>query len=122
MATYKIGLKLDGTALNLTDDDYKIDYKNIDTINTSEAGTNLRSATRLGVKEMTIAYKCIETELSTLRTANEKSYITATYYDEKTSQDKTWRCYMSGYKESLILEDNSHRYYKVSFKLVDLEN
>lgn len=118
----KIVLKLNGTALALTNDKFDEDQSAVDSVNTSEAGTTLRSVTRTGIKGYSVGYTAIETDKILLDGYNKAAKLTATIYDEATSAEKTWSCYMSNYKASLILEDKSHRYYKVSFKLNDLEN
>lgn len=118
----KIVLKLNGTALDLTNDKFDEERSSVDSINTSEAGTTLRSVTRTGVKGYSVSYTAIETDKILLDGFANAAYLTATIYDESTAAEKTWRCYISNYKVSLILEDKSHRFYKVSFKLNDLEN
>ena len=118
----KIVLKLNGTALNLTNDKFDEDRSSVDSLNTSEAGTTLRAVIRTGIKGYSVSYTCIETDKILLDGFNDAAALTATIYDETTAQEKTWRCFMSNYKASLVLEDNSHRFYKVSFKLNDLEN
>lgn len=119
---YVIELKINDVALNLTDDQFNVKFKSVDNKVTSEAGTTLRSVTRTGVRSMSISYQCIETDKILLESYSKASSLTAKYYDETTSTVKTWRCYMDGYSENLVSEDNAHRNYKVSFNLLDLEN
>lgn len=120
--SYVINLKINNVALDLTDDQFDVSFKSIDNRNTSEAGTTLRSVTRTGIRSMSISYQCIETDKILLEAYSKKSSLTAKFYDETTSTNIEWRCFMDGYSENLVSEDNAHRNYKVSFNLLDLEN
>lgn len=118
-----IQLTLNGHTLELTSDKYTESFNAVDTINTSEAGTTLRAVVRAGVPSLSVAYKCIDSEKAALDYLNKQSSLTATRWSEDDSgADIQWTCYMSNYSADLISEDSSHRYYKVSFKLNDLEN
>lgn len=122
MAFPLINLKINNVSLELTDDQYNVTFKAVDNKVTSEAGTTLRSVTRTGIRTMSISYTCIETDKILLEGYSKASSLTAKFYDETTSTDIEWRCFMEGYSENLVVEGTSHRYYKVSFKLCDLEN
>lgn len=118
-----IQLTLNGHTLELTDDKYTESFRAVDTINTSEAGTTLRAVVRAGVPTLSVSYKCIDSERAVLDYLNRQSSLTASRWSEEDSGlDLQWTCYMSDYSADLISEDSSHRYYKVSFKLNDLEN
>lgn len=117
-----IRLWLNNVELDLTDDDYSFSYKNVDSLKTSEAGTNLRDITRTGIPSMKISYECIESEKVKLLAYSKLSSLTAKYWDETTQAYKTWDCFMTGYSEKLIVEGTTHRYYKVGFTLEDLED
>lgn len=116
-----IELKLNNTTLTLTADKYKTSYKSVDALNTSEAGTTIRSVIRTGILTMDIGYKCDAAEKKLLDGWNKASSLTCKYYDEETSAVKTWTCFMSNYSADLIMETSTTRFYKVSFKLNDLE-
>lgn len=116
----KIILKLNGTALSLTDDSFKESYSAVDNVNTSEAGTTLRAVVRTGIPGRSISYKCDETEKALLDGFNKLSSLTVTLYDEVAQRNKNWKCFMEGYSASLIVDAGTKRYYKVSFKLRDL--
>ena len=118
----KIALKLDGTTLNLTNDQYSESFSSVDSRSISEAGTTLRAVTRTGIRKMSISYECTETDKIALEALAKLSSVTATLYDETTSANVTWTCFVDGFKADLQIEDGSHRYYKVSFTLNDLEN
>ena len=119
---YKITLILNSATLDLTNDKYEESYSSVDLRNTSEAGTTLRAVTRTGVRKMSISYDCTETDKIALEALAKLSSVTATLYDETTATNVTWTCFVDGFKADLQIEDNSHRYYKVSFTLNDLEN
>lgn len=116
----KIILKINGTALNLTNDSFKESFSSVDNINTSEAGTTLRSVTRTGIPSRSFSFKCTETDKILLDGYSKLSRVTATLFNEAAGTNKTWECFISNYSSDLIIEDGSHRYYKVSFKLNDL--
>ena len=117
-----IELKLNNTTLALTDDKYKESYKSVDSLNTSEAGTTLRAVTRTGILTMDISYKCTAAEKKLLDGWNKASSLICKRYDEVTSAVVEWVCFMSNYSADLIMDDGTTRYYKVSFKLNDLES
>lgn len=118
----KIVLKIDNVTLNLTDDKYTEDFANVDSLNKSEAGTNLRAVTRTGIPSMSISYTCDETELAFLEQKAKASSITVKKWSEENDATVTWNCFISGFKKDLIVETDDNRFYKVSFKLNDLEN
>ena len=118
---YKIALKLDNTTLDLTNDQYSESFSSVDSRNTSEAGTTLRAVTRTGIRKMSVSYECTETDKIALEALAKLSSVTATLYDETTAANVTWTCFVDGFKADLQIEDNRHRYYKVSFTLNDLE-
>ena len=119
---FKITLILNSTTLDLTNDQYSESYSSVDSRNTSEAGTTLRAVTRTGIRKMSISYECIEADKIALEALTKLSSVTATLYDETTSANVTWTCFVDGFKADLQIEDSSHRYYKVSFTLNDLES
>ena len=118
----KIVLKIDNVALNLTDDKYTEDFSNVDSLNKSEAGTNLRAVTRTGIPSMSISYTCDDTELAVLEGKAKASSLTVKKWSESSGTEITWKCFMNSFKKDLIVETATERLYKVSFKLNDLEN
>lgn len=118
----KIVLKLNNTALDLTNEKYTESYKNVDSLSTSEAGTTLRAVVRTGIPTLSVSYKCIASEKALLDGFAKASSLSATKYDEVTSAAVNWSCFMSDYSADLIVETATDRFYKVSFKLNDLEN
>lgn len=118
----KIILKIDNVALELTDDKYTEDFSNADSLNKSEAGTNLRAVTRTGIPSMSISYTCDESELAFLETKAKASSISVKKWSEENNTEITWACFISNFKKDLIVETDDNRFYKVSFKLNDLEN
>lgn len=117
----KIKLIINDVELELTNDGYSKSLSSVDSRNTSEAGTTLRAVTRTGIPSLDISYKCIETEEVKLETYSKQSSLLAQLLDESTGELISWRCFMDGFKSDLVVEDNNHRYYNVSFKLNDLE-
>lgn len=118
-----ITLSLNGHVLELTDDKYSESYGAVDSLNTSEAGTTLRAVTRTHIPTLSVAYKCIETEKAFLDECNKASSLTCHKWSEEDSGCLLeWDCFMSNYTADLIVDGDAHRFYKVSFKLNDLEN
>ena len=118
-----ISLALNGRYLDLTDDKYSENYGAVDNVSTSEAGTTLRAVTRTHITTLSVAYKCIEEEKAFLDECDKASMLTASKWSEEDSgAELEWPCYMSGYSADLIVDGSTHRFYKVSFKLNDLEN
>ena len=118
-----IQLTINNNTLELTDDKYSESYSAVDTVNMSEAGTTLRAVVRTGIPTLSVSYKCIDSEKALLDYLNKQSSLTATKWSEEDSgADIEWTCYMSNYTADLIVDGDAHRFYKVSFKLNDLEN
>ena len=117
----KIELKLNNTTLALTDDKYSESYKAVDSLNTSEAGTTLRAVTRTGILTLSVSYKCNAAEKKLLDGFNRASSLICKKWDERTEAVVEWVCFMSNYQTDLIMEQGTDRFYKVSFKLNDLE-
>ena len=119
----KIVLKLNGVALDLTDDKYTESYSAVDNVNVSEAGTNLRAVVRTHIPTLSVSYKCTAGQKALLDGFNRASSLLATKWCEEDSGAAiSWNCYMSGYSADLIVETPTTRFYKVSFKLIDLES
>ena len=118
-----IQLTINNNTLELTYDKYSESYSAVDTVNMSEAGTTLRAVVRTGIPTLSVSYKCIDSEKALLDYLNKQSSLTATKWSEEDSgADIEWTCYMSNYTADLIVDGDAHRFYKVSFKLNDLEN
>lgn len=117
----KIVLKINDVALELTNDDYKEDFSNVDSVNVSEAGTNLRAVIRTGILGMSISYKCDAAEKARLDAYSKLSSVVVKKWDEETGSEIAWNCFITNYSTSLIMETPTTRFYKVSFKLKDLE-
>lgn len=118
----KIELTLNSTTLALTKDKYEESYSHVDKWSVSEAGTNIRAVTRLGIPTLSVAYTCDATEYASLMTLNKGSALIASKWDEETGTTSSWTCCMTDLKASLLMETPTTRWYKVSFKLKDLEN
>lgn len=117
-----ISLALNGRYLDLTADKYQESYTDDDNVNKSEAGTNLRAVTRTHIPTISVAYKCTEVDKAFLDECDKASSLTCSLWTEDDSgMEIEWDCWMSNYTPELISEDRYHRYYKVSFKLNDLE-
>ena len=118
-----VTLSLNGHVLELTDDKYSESYGAVDSRNTSEAGTTLRAVTRTHIPTLSVSYKCIDSEKAFLDECDKASRLTANKWSEEDSGCLLeWDCFMSNYSADLIVDGESHRFYKVSFKLNDLEN
>lgn len=118
----KIELKLNNETLELTNDKYEESYKNVDSLNVSEAGTNLRAVIRTAIPTLSVSYKCDATEKKKLDGFARASSLLAQKWDEYSEAVDSWTCFMDGYTADLIVETPTTRFYKVSFKLIDLES
>lgn len=118
-----ITLLIDGEELELTRDAYKESLKSVEETHVTEAGTTIRSITRSGIYGLSVSYTGTETEKKILDGAVNRDYVTVSVFDEIMGTETTHRMYVdpSSYSASLVVEDDSHRYYKLSFTLKDLE-
>ena len=116
-------LKLNNTELALTNDSYKETLSSVEDTHIKEAGTTIRTITRTGIYGLSVTYKGTETEKIILDGAVQQDYLTVKVWDEMTGAQTEHRMYInpSSYKSSLIMEDDDHRYYELSFTLEDLE-
>lgn len=120
--TPKIQLIVNNTTLELTDDKYDLSYAHVDKWSVSEAGTNLRAVTRTHIPTLNVAYECVASEKKLLDGFDKASSLSVKMWDEYSETEITWVCCMVDYKATLQRETPTTRWYKVSFKLKDLEN
>ena len=118
----KIELKINNDTLELTNEKYEESYKNVDSLNVSEAGTNLRAVMRTAIPTLSVSYICDATEKKKLDGFARASSLSAQKWDEYSEAVDSWACFMDGYTADLIVETPTTRFYKVSFKLIDLES
>ena len=118
----KIELKINNDTLELTNDKYEESYKNVDSLNVSEAGTNLRAVMRTAIPTLSVSYKCDATEKKKLDGFARSSSLLVQKWDEYSEAVDSWACFIDGYTADLIVETPTTRFYKVSFKLIDLES
>lgn len=118
-----ITLHLDNQELALTKDSYKETLGSVEHTNTTEAGTTIRTITRIGIYGLDVSYTGTEEEKIILDAAVQQDYLTVTVWDEIAGEEATHRMYIppSSYSASLVVEDDDHRYYQLSFALEDLE-
>ena len=112
----KIELKLNNETLELTNDKYE------ESLNVSEAGTNLRAVRRTAIPTLSVSYKCDATEKKKLDGFARASSLLAQKWDEYSEAADFWLCFVDGYTANLIVETPTTRFYAVSFKLIDLES
>jgi len=117
----KIELKINNDTLELTNDKYEESYKNVDSLNVSEAGTNLRAVVRTAIPTLSVSYKCDAAEKKKLDGFARASSLLAQKWDEYSEAVDSWACFMDGYRADLIVETPTTRFYKISFTLNDLE-
>ena len=118
----KIELKINNVTLELTSDKYEESYENVDSLNVSEAGTNLRAVTRTAIPTLSVSYICDATEKKKLDGFAHASSLLAHKWDEYSETVDSWACFIDGYTADLIVETPTTRFYKVGFKLIDLES
>ena len=118
-----ITLQFGETELSLTKDSYKETLGSVEETHTTEAGTTIRTITRIGIYGLSVTYKGTEEEKITLDSAVQQDYLTVRVFDELTQSLVSHRMYIepSSYSASLIVEAEDHRYYELSFTLKDLE-
>ena len=118
-----ITLKLDGSTLELTKDNYKEALRSVEETHTTEAGTTIRMITRLGIYELDVSITGTEAQKKQLDSAVLQESLTVTVWDESAEGQVDHQMYIdpSSYSSTLIVEDGTHRYYKLSFTLKDLE-
>lgn len=116
-------LKINGTELALTNDSYKEKLDSVEDTHVTEAGTTIRTITRIGIYGLSVTYKGTEAEKILLDSAVQQDYLTVKVFDETLGAQTEHRMYInpSSYKSSLLMEDDDHRYYELSFTLEDLE-
>lgn len=118
-----ITLTINNYVLDLTDDKYTESYSAVESVNKSEAGTTLRAVVRTGIPTLSVSYTCIDSEKAMLDYLNKQSSLIARRWSEEDSGiSLEWDCYMSNYSASVVIDGENNRFYKVSFKLNDLEN
>ena len=77
-------------------------YDTIESVNTSEAGTDICQVTRLGKLKLSITYTMLSDLLHTLETWRDStSYLSVDIYDFSTGAYKTRQMRMRNYKKSL---------------------
>lgn len=118
-----ITLKFGETELSLTNDSYKETLKSVENTYVTEAGTKIRNIVRSGIYGLSISYKGTETEKVILDSAVKQDYLNVIVWDETEAAPMTHRMYIdpASYGSSLIVEDDNHRYYELTFTLEDLE-
>lgn len=118
-----IGLFLNNVGLAITRDSYKETLTSVEDTHTTEAGTTIRNITRTGIYGLDVTMKGTEAEKARLDQLVQSDYVMVTVWDEVSTDLVTRRMYIvpSSYSSSLIIEDDNHRYYSLSFSLKDLE-
>ena len=118
-----ITLLINGTTLDLTKDSYKETMGSVEETHITEAGTTIRTITRIGIYGLDVTYRGTEYEKKLLDSAVRQDYLEVTVWDETEGSQVTHRMYIdpSSYGASLIVENDAHRFYEFSFSLKDLE-
>lgn len=94
----------------------------IDNRMTSEAGTTLRVLVRGGIVGLEVKLTANETTKAALDGYADAGSLTVKYYSEKSSAYVEFTGFIDGYTADLKVEDvmNTHRYYEISFSIVNL--
>lgn len=118
-----IALYINNTELSLTKDSYKETLGSVEDTHTTEAGTTIRTITRIGIYGLSISYRGTEAEKLLIDAAVQLDYLIVRVWDELAADQVEHRMFIppSSYSASLIVEDDDHRYYELSFTLEDLE-
>lgn len=118
-----ITLYIDNVELALTKESYKETLNSVEDTHTTEAGTTIRTITRLGIYGLDVSYTGTEEEKVLLDAAVQRDYLIVKVWDETAEEQIEHRMFInpSSYSASLVVEDDIHRYYNFSFSLEDLE-
>ena len=118
-----ITLTINGVELSLTKDGYKETLSSVEETHVTEAGTTIRTITRMGVYGLDVTIRGTEEEKKFLDSAVQQDYLTVVVWDETANEETEHRMYIdpSSYSSALIVEYDDHRYYELSFSLEDLE-
>lgn len=94
----------------------------VDNRMTSEAGTTLRVLVRGGIVGLEVKLTANETTKAALDVYADAGSLTVKYYSEKSSAYVEFTGFIDGYTADLKVEDttNTHRYYEISFSIVNL--
>lgn len=99
-------------------------YDTIETVNTSEAGTDIVQVQRLGKLTLSISYKILSSWISTFETwAFDNSYKTVSIFDFGTSAYKDHQMRMRNYQKKLVKNSQdltvTTGIWEVSFDLIE---
>lgn len=118
-----ITLFLNNTELSISNDSYKESLGSIEEIHVTEAGTKIRTISKIGIYGLSVSYRGTEEEKILLDSAVQQDSLSVSVWDETSHALVTHQMYIdpASYSSSLIVEDDDHRYYELSFTLEDLE-
>lgn len=107
-------IQINGEALPIDQDDYTIDYTDIETDRTSEAGTTSREIVREGRKTITTNFTVTQPWIAKLRAFKAASSLTVTYYDPGTASTATATMWVSSYTPTLAGDNGDTPLFKIS--------
>lgn len=115
-------LYLNNTEIPLTAGTYTEKRTYIDNRLTSQAGTIMRVLVRGGIVGLSVKLVADESEKALLDEFADAESLTVKYYSEKDESLKEFIGFLDGYTADLKVEDtsNEHRWYDISFAVVNL--
>ena len=115
-------LYLNNTEIPLTAGTFTEERTYVDNRMTSEAGTTLRVLVRSGIVGLKVKLTANEATKAALDGYADAESLTVKYYSEKSSAYVEFTGFIDGYSADLKVEDvtNTHRWYDISFSVVNL--
>lgn len=117
-----ISLYFNNTEIPLTAGTYTEKRTYIDNRLTSEAGTMLRVVVRTGIVGLSVRLVADEDGKKLLDGFADSNSLTVKYYSEKAGAMTEFTGFIDGYSADLKIEDipNKHRWYDISFSVVNI--
>ena len=99
-------------------------YKNVETVNTSEAGTDIVNITRIGKLSVTAQYKCTDVWAQKFIGYSRQHTLTVKIYDTLTAAYKEYTMRMKGFKQELVKKSDrlaaTNGVWKIEFTLEEI--
>jgi hypothetical protein len=115
-------LYFNNTAIPLTAGTFTEKRTFVDNRMTSQAGTTMRVMVRSGIVGLEVKLTADDEEKAVLDGFADAESLAVKYYSEKAAALVEFTGFIDGYSASLKVEDttNEHRWYEISFSVVNL--
>lgn len=113
-------LTINGEALPIERDNYKVSYRDIlsDDGGETEAGTTIRTVIREGVPSIAVSFNVTETWLRKIRAFKKFSSLNVVFYD--CGELVPWQMYMDNFEAPIQYDDGHQAVFRVNFTLEDI--